>query len=86
MTDVKYPAYEDLPVVWRSLWTQGVKAPYRLAYWRFMLWTLRYHPRKLPWAVAQACAGHHFITYTRETAIPRLRASRANAAPARMVA
>ena len=31
-------------------------------------------PRKLPLAIAQACASHHFITYTRETVIPHLRA------------
>jgi radical SAM superfamily enzyme YgiQ (UPF0313 family) len=80
-------SFEDFLVLWRSLWTQGVKAPYRSAYWRFLLWTLRRHPSKLPWAVAQACAGHHFITYTRETAVPRLRSSRATAAaPQRLVA
>jgi len=73
-------SFDDLPVVWRSLWAQGVKAPYRSVYWRFLLWAVRHHPRKLPWAVAQACAGHHFITYTQETAVPRLQASLAHAA------
>jgi radical SAM superfamily enzyme YgiQ (UPF0313 family) len=77
---------EDLPVVWRSIWTQGIKSSYRGSYWRFMAWVVRHHPRKLPWAIAQACAGHHFITYTRETAVPRLRASRAQTPMERMVA
>jgi radical SAM superfamily enzyme YgiQ (UPF0313 family) len=67
------PRGEDLAVVARSLWRQGVRGPYRSAYWRFLAWALRRAPRKLPLALAQACAGHHFLTYTRETAVPRLR-------------
>jgi hypothetical protein len=58
----------------RSLWVQGVRGPYRSAYWRFLGWTLRRHPRKFPLALAQACAGHHFITYMRDTVAPDLRA------------
>jgi radical SAM superfamily enzyme YgiQ (UPF0313 family) len=65
---------EDLATVARSLWRQGVRGPYRNAYWAFLAWVLRRAPRKLPLALAQACAGHHFITYTRETVAPRLRA------------
>jgi radical SAM superfamily enzyme YgiQ (UPF0313 family) len=64
----------DLAVVARSLWRQGVRGPYRSAYFGFLSWVLRRAPRKLPLAIAQACAGHHFITYTRETVAPRLRA------------
>jgi radical SAM superfamily enzyme YgiQ (UPF0313 family) len=66
--------WDDLPVVARSLWRQGVRGPYRRAYWRFLASVLRRSPRKLPLALAQACAGHHFLTYTRETLAPRLRA------------
>jgi radical SAM superfamily enzyme YgiQ (UPF0313 family) len=65
--------WEDLAVVARSLWRQGVRSPYRSHYWRFLGWALRRHPRKLPLALAQACAGHHFITYTRSTVGPSLR-------------
>jgi hypothetical protein len=68
------PAFDDLRTVWRSICTQGVAAPYRRAYWRFLWWVLRHHPAKLALAIAQACAGHHFITYTRDTAVPELRA------------
>ena len=64
----------DLAAVARSLWRQGVRGPYRRAYLRFLVGVLRSAPRKLPLAIAQACAGHHFITYTRETVAPRLRA------------
>jgi radical SAM superfamily enzyme YgiQ (UPF0313 family) len=64
----------DLAAVARSFWRQGVRGRYRSAYWRFLAWVLGSAPRKLPLAIAQACAGHHFITYTREIAAPRLRA------------
>jgi len=62
----------DLAVVGRSLWRQGVRGSYRSAYWRFLASALRMGTRKLPLAIAQACAGHHFITYARETVAPRL--------------
>ncbi len=65
---------DELPVVWRSLRTQGLEGPYRRAYWRFLGWVLRHHPSKLPLAISQACAGHHYITYTRATVVPALRA------------
>jgi radical SAM superfamily enzyme YgiQ (UPF0313 family) len=65
--------WDALPVVWRSVWRQGVRGSYRGAYWRFLASVLRDAPRKLPLALAQACAGHHFIVYTRETLAPRLR-------------
>jgi radical SAM superfamily enzyme YgiQ (UPF0313 family) len=64
---------QELQVAWRSLRRQGLAARYRSEYWRFLSWTLRHDPRKLGLAVAQACAGHHFIAYTRETVVPSLR-------------
>jgi radical SAM superfamily enzyme YgiQ (UPF0313 family) len=66
-------AWDELPVVARSLWRQGVRGGYRRAYWRFLARVLRRHPRKLPLALAQACAGHHFLRYTDETVLPALR-------------
>jgi len=72
-------AWGELAIVARSLWVQGVRSPYRRAYWRFLGWAARRHPRKLPLALAQACAGHHFITYTRDTVAPDLRARRTDA-------
>ncbi len=55
----------------------GIRGRYRAAYWKFLAWVLLRHPTKLPLAFAQACAGHHFITYTRETVLPALRTERA---------
>lgn len=62
----------DLGAAWRALWSQGVAGSYRRAYWRFLRWVLRHHPRKLRRAIAQAAAGHHYITYTREVVLPEL--------------
>jgi radical SAM superfamily enzyme YgiQ (UPF0313 family) len=64
---------EEVAVVLRALWRQGARGPYRRTYWRFLAWTLSHHPRKLPLALAQACAGQHFIGYTRDTVAPDLR-------------
>lgn len=63
---------EDLRVVARSLWRQGVRSRYRRHYWRFLAWVLLREPDKLALALSQACAGHHFILYTRDTVAPAL--------------
>ena len=65
--------WAERAVVLRSIAAQGVRSSYRGAYWRFLGWVLAHHREKLALALAQACAGHHFITYTRETVLPRLR-------------
>jgi hypothetical protein len=56
----------------RALWGQGFTGRYRRAYWNFLHWVLRHHPDKIGRAVAQAAAGHHYITYTRNIVIPAL--------------
>jgi radical SAM superfamily enzyme YgiQ (UPF0313 family) len=56
----------------RALWGQGFTGRYRRAYWNFLHWVLRHHPDKVGRAVAQAAAGHHYITYTRNVVIPAL--------------
>jgi radical SAM superfamily enzyme YgiQ (UPF0313 family) len=71
---VRPATLDELSVVWRSLWRQGVRGRYRRAYWRFLVWVLRHAPAKLSLAFAQACAGHHFITYTQATVVPAMRA------------
>jgi len=68
-------SWADLPVLWRSIWALGIRGPYRRAYWSFLAWVLRHHPSKLGLAISQTCAGHHFITYTHEAAVPNLRAA-----------
>jgi radical SAM superfamily enzyme YgiQ (UPF0313 family) len=62
----------DLVSAWRAVWAQGVRAPYRRAYWQFLRWVVRHHPAKLGRAIAQAAAGHHYITYTRNVVVPAL--------------
>ena len=52
----------------------GLQSDYRREYWRFLGWVARHHPSKLGLAVAQTCAGHHYITFTRDEVVPRLRA------------
>jgi hypothetical protein len=59
-------------VALRALWAQGVDGSYRRAYWKFLRWVLQHHPAKLPRAIPQAAAGHHYITYTREVVSPML--------------
>jgi radical SAM superfamily enzyme YgiQ (UPF0313 family) len=62
----------DLASAWRAVRGQGIRGGYRGAYWRFLRWVLRNHPEKIGRALAQAAAGHHYITYTRRTVIPAL--------------
>ena len=56
----------------RSLWVQGVQSTYRGAYWRYILWAVRYHPRKLRFAFLESIYGHHFTQYSAQTVVPRL--------------
>ncbi len=56
----------------RSLLSQGRAEGYRRAYRQFLGWVALKHPTKIGRALGQAIAGHHYITYTRETVIPRL--------------
>ncbi len=62
----------DLGIAFRAVARQGVAGPYRRAYWRFLRWVVLHHPSKLRRAIAQAAAGHHYITYTREVVLPKL--------------
>ena len=62
----------DLPTAWRAIVGQGFSSSYRRAYWSFLRWVARHHPAKLGRAIAQAAAGHHYITYTQQVVIPTL--------------
>jgi radical SAM superfamily enzyme YgiQ (UPF0313 family) len=66
------PGLRDLRNAWRAIRTQGMSGPYRGTYWSFLRWVIRHHPRKLGRALAQAAAGHHYITYTRLVVVPAL--------------
>jgi hypothetical protein len=45
----------------------------RAHYWRFMAWVCFNHPEKAMFALTRAIAGYHFIRYTAEVMIPRLK-------------
>jgi hypothetical protein len=69
---VRPMSLRDLPAGLRAVWGQGVTGRYRKAYWQFLEWVLRHHPDKIRRALAQAAAGHHYISYTRNTVVPAL--------------
>jgi len=56
----------------RAMAGQGLAGPYRRAYWSFLRWVIQNHPEKLARAIAQAAAGHHYITFTRQNVVPRI--------------
>ena len=58
----------------RAIRAQGITGRYRRSYWRFLRWVLKHHPSKLSKALAQAAAGHHYITYTGQVVVPALTA------------
>ncbi len=68
---------KDFAAALRALWGQGVQGSYRRAYWKFLAWVLRHEPTKLARAIAQAAAGHHYITYTRRVVLPSLQSAAA---------
>jgi radical SAM superfamily enzyme YgiQ (UPF0313 family) len=67
----------DLHAGLRAMIAQGFRGAYRREYWRFLGWAAAHHPRKLATAIRHAAAGHHYITYTRETVLPALERTRA---------
>jgi hypothetical protein len=65
------PGWYILRVFFRSLWTQGVRSDYRLAYWRFlgrMVWNWRRRPAKLWLGFLVLLSAHHFVIYARQVA------------------
>jgi radical SAM superfamily enzyme YgiQ (UPF0313 family) len=67
------PQLRDFRNALRAIRGQGLNSPYRRAYWRFLRWVVRHQPQKLARALAQAAAGHHYITYTRQVVVPSLK-------------
>jgi radical SAM superfamily enzyme YgiQ (UPF0313 family) len=56
-------------IVARSLWHQGIRSPYRSAYWKYLFRILSHYALNLPkiWmATTLMISGHHFIPYSRE--------------------
>jgi radical SAM superfamily enzyme YgiQ (UPF0313 family) len=67
------PGLRDFRNALRAIRGQGVSGPYKRAYWRFLRWVVRHQPQKMARALAQAAAGHHYITYTRQVVVPSLK-------------
>ena len=65
-------SFRDLLNGWRAFKGQAFQEPYRKSYRRFLRWVALHHPAKLSRALAQAAAGHHYITYTRDVVVPSL--------------
>jgi hypothetical protein len=74
--------HDEVAVIGRSMWRQSVRGGDRRSDSRYLYRALRTDPRKLPLALADACARHHFITYTKETVVPTLRTQLAHATTA----
>ena len=63
---------KDYARMLRSMWVQGVRSNYRGVYWRYLLWAMLHHPRKVRFTFHEAIFGHHFTVYSVQTVIPRL--------------
>jgi hypothetical protein len=56
-----------------TVWRLGVKSPRRRLFWSLVGMALRRSLRHLPWAVEKAIQGEHFLKYTVDDVLPRLR-------------
>ncbi|MBK8479607.1 MAG: B12-binding domain-containing radical SAM protein [Proteobacteria bacterium] len=70
----------------RCVWQVGIRAPYRLEFWRLLARALRQAPHQLTWVVGHVVMGEHMIRYTREQVLPRLAQARAELALERAAA
>ncbi len=74
----RFPFWYALGTFLRVIWRQGVRAPYRAAFWRFAGQALRRGIKLLPRSVAHAVNGEHVIRFTHEDVMPRLTSARAS--------
>lgn len=61
----------DLRLLAKSIWTQGVKAAYRLEYWTFfgtLIRRYRNSPAKMWMGLSLLITAHHFLIYSRQVA------------------
>lgn len=72
----KFPLAYGLSTLFRTVWRMGVKAPYRLAFWRFLATVLWRHPHFIARAVSQAVNGEHVIRFTSEDVMERFERAR----------
>ncbi len=65
------PFFYNLKIFVASLWKQGVRSGYKLAYWKFLLLILRKwarQPAKMWMGFMVLLAANHFVTYSKEVA------------------
>jgi hypothetical protein len=65
------PVSHDLRLMVSSMWTQGVRGGYRLAYWSFLgtiVRRYRNNPVKLGRGLSLLVSAHHFLIYARQVA------------------
>jgi radical SAM superfamily enzyme YgiQ (UPF0313 family) len=61
----------ELPVLFASIWKQGIRSSYRLAYWRFLgllIWRWSREPAKLWMGFTVLLSAHHFVIYAHQVA------------------
>jgi radical SAM superfamily enzyme YgiQ (UPF0313 family) len=74
----RFPIGYALGTLLRTIWRQGICAPYRGAFWRFVFKALWRAPHLLPRSVAHAVNGEHVIRFTHEDVMPRLASAQAS--------
>jgi radical SAM superfamily enzyme YgiQ (UPF0313 family) len=65
-------------VLWwalRAIVAQGLLAPYRRDYWKFLRDVWRWDKTRIVEAIRHAAPGHHFLRFTRRVVRPRLEAA-----------
>jgi radical SAM superfamily enzyme YgiQ (UPF0313 family) len=75
------PLAYNLRIFLASIWVQGVRSPYRVAYWKFLVRMLRSFsrsPAKLWMGGMVLLSAHHFLIYSREVVAELEQASRAH--------
>ncbi len=74
----RFPIGYAIGTLLRTIWRQGIRAPYRAAFWRFVAKALWRVPHLLPRFVAHAVNGEHAIRFTHEDVMPRLATAQAS--------
>ena len=73
----RFPFWYAIGTLLRTVWRQGVRAPYRSAFWKFMGAVLWRTPRLVAKSISQAINGEHVIRFTREDVVARLASTQA---------
>jgi hypothetical protein len=61
----------ELPAFFKSVWKQGIRSNYRIAYWRFLfllIWKWSREPAKLWLGFTVLFSAHHFVIYAHQVA------------------